>query len=229
MKSRTAVLVAFLSLFLLAGSASAESERELNHLISDASYALVDIATARETNIPDYLLSNCDAIVILPEMYKGGLIIGGSVGKGVISVKSRQTGEWSSPAFIEVVSGSFGWQIGIEKSELVLVIVGRKAVEMFLEDSFKLGADASIAAGPIGRKGQAAVDYKLDNQIYSYSKTKGLFAGISLEGSVVSVLGELNGTYYGSGTTPADILMRQNVQDTGETNNLKRVLNKYIK
>ncbi len=189
----------------------------------DAGTVFQAVLTEKDKEVPEYLLKKADALAIFPGMIKGGFIIGGIGGSGVITIK-KENGEWSSPAFIESAGVSIGWQIGVQKMDIILVIVGKNIVRNMTQGTFKLGVDAAAVAGPVGRKGEAAVGYTLDNGIYSYSHAQGLFLGVSLEGTGISTLDKENSIYYGKSYSSTDILIKTGVPETVATKRLKKII-----
>ncbi|MBU0959930.1 MAG: lipid-binding SYLF domain-containing protein [Proteobacteria bacterium] len=151
-------------------------------------------------------VQNAKAIFIVPQMLKAGFIIGGSGGSGALLSKDMKTGDWSYPAFYTMGSVSFGLQAGGEASEIILMIMTEKGMDSMLTTSFKLGADATVAAGPVGTGVKAAT-----TDILAFARSKGAFAGISIEGAVISPRNKWNESYYGQPTTPADIVIRHMV------------------
>ncbi len=202
---------------------SSKSWNELNGIVYDAGTLYQSILKEGDREIPAYLLKKADALALFPGMMKGGFIIGGMGGSGVIVVK-KEDGTWSSPAFIDSAGVSIGWQIGVQKVDILLVIIGKNIVRNIAEGTFKLGVDAAVAAGPVGRKGEAAVEYSLDNGIYSYSHAQGLFLGVSLEGTGIGVVDEDNTTYYGKALDISDILTSDSVPQSSAVIRLKRIL-----
>jgi lipid-binding SYLF domain-containing protein len=160
-----------------------------------AADVLVDLNRAPETGIPKYLMDRAYGIAVFPHVVKGAFIVGGSWGKGLLSV--RRNGRWEAPIYVELTGGSFGFQIGGEATDLVLVFTDRRGVDSLLSSKVKLGADASVAAGPVGRSAQAGTDVKLNAAVYSYSRSKGLFGGIALDGAVLSLDNSANRKVYG--------------------------------
>jgi lipid-binding SYLF domain-containing protein len=138
-------------------------------------------------------------------IFRAGFIIGGSYGKGVLTVRN-QKGEWSAPLFIELAAGSLGYQIGAQSTDIVLVFKTPRSVEGIVHGTFKLGADAAVAAGPIGRRGEAATDAELKAEILSYARSRGLFAGVSLEGTKLDIDHAANADYYGQSLRAREIL-----------------------
>ena len=167
---------------------------------------LQDLTSAPDKKIPNELLERAEAILVIPHVIKGAFGLGGRYGKGVVSERSA-SGRWSPPAFVEIGGGSFGAQIGVSSTDLVLVFTDRKAVGL-LEDKkdMKLGADASVAAGPIGRTAEAGVNLRLDTAIYAYSRSKGLFAGVALDGAVLDIDHSMNEKVYGASANTKAIL-----------------------
>ncbi len=156
-------------------------------------------------------LKNFKGIIIYPQVLKAGFILGGSGGTGVLLVRDAKTGDWSQPAFYTVGSASFGLQIGGEAAEVIVAAMSQKAIDSLLTTSVKLGGDTSVAVGPYGAG--AATNVTVD--FFTFSKTKGIYAGINLDGSVVGVRTKLNRAYYGKEVTPVDIVVTQKVSNEG--------------
>ena len=156
------------------------------------------------------LLKDAKGVLIVPQMLKGAFVVGASGGNGVLLVRDEKTGRWTGPAFYTLGGGSFGLQIGGEASEVILLAMTDRGINSLLANSFKLGADAGLAAGPVG-VGVSAATANLSADILSFSRSKGLYGGISLEGAVVAVRGDWNDAYYGRNVSPADILVRHEV------------------
>lgn len=163
------------------------------------------------SNIPDAgafieLLRQSEGIAIYPYLIKIGLVIGGQYGEGVVFKRDVTSGRWFGPLFVKLSGLSLGAQIGIQNVGLVLVLMNEDAVKGFMSSNVTLGGNISIAAGPLGRSLSADTDYKLQSSIYSYSVSKGFFAGLSLQGSVIQVDDEINKQFYGSSVSASDIL-----------------------
>lgn len=182
--------VIFLILFAISLFASTQKE-----IIMESISTFDEFTAIPEESIPPKLLSNAKAIAIIPHVIKAGFIVGGRYGKGVLLVKNKK-GFWSDPLFIVLKGGSLGWQIGAQSIDIVLVFKTDESVKNVLNGKITLGADASIAAGPVGRNAEAATDIKLHSEIYSYSRAKGLFAGISLAGAVLELDESLITNFY---------------------------------
>ena len=161
----------------------------------DAAETLREIMKTEDHAIPDYLLERAEGIAVIPNTIKGAFGVGGRGGKGLIS--TRHGNEWSAPLFITIGGASFGLQIGAESSDIILVFTEKKGLASLVEDKVKLGADASVAAGPVGRTAEAGTNVTLDSAIYSYSRSKGLFAGVSLDGTVLDIDDSENEDVYG--------------------------------
>ncbi len=168
-------------------------------------------------SIPHSMLADAQAIAIIPNVVKGGFVIAGRFGRGVLTIKNPD-GAWAAPVFITFTGGSVGWQVGLQSSDVVLVFKNRKGVDKMLTGgSFTLGADASVAAGPVGRQASAGTDIKLNAEIFSYSRARGLFVGAALDGSVVKVDPRAAAAFYQNGTVmpePATQLVSMVARDT---------------
>jgi len=159
-------------------------------------------------------LDHAKGVLIFPQVLKGGFIFGGSGGTGVFMVRDEKTGNWSDPAFYTMGSGTFGLQIGGESAQLVMLAMSQKALDSLLSSSFKLGGDVSIALGPIGGGAKASADIpSVTGDFISFAKSKGLYAGLNLEGAVVAVRDSLNRAYYGKDVRPADIIVAKDVSN----------------
>jgi len=157
---------------------------------------LQEITNIPEGGIPNWLLQKCEALVIIPGVIKAALGFGGRRGHGLI-IHRLPNKKWSSPSFITITGGGFGLQIGGQSTDLVLVVNNQRGYKALMGDKVKLGADASVAAGPVGRSAEAGTDVKLKAEIYAYARGKGLFAGISLDGSALTIDSKANTAFYG--------------------------------
>ncbi len=165
---------------------------------------LNQIMQAPDKAIPRDLLRDAKAVVVIPDMLKVGFVFGGRRGEGLISVKSPN-GTWSNPSFITMTGGSIGFQAGVSSTDVVLVFRTQHGVDSIVRGKFTLGADAAAAAGPVGRTANASTDGQLKAEIYSYSRSRGLFAGVALDGSVLRIDYDANAAVYGAGITPRRI------------------------
>ena len=177
-------------------AATAEDARAQN-----AVRVLTDIQAIPESAIPDKLLDEARAIVVVPDSLKVGLVVGGRRGHGLLSVKSAD-GTWSNPSFVSLTGGSIGFQAGVQSSDIVLVFRSDRGLESIVNGKFTLGADASVAAGPIGRNASTATDGELKAEIWSWSRARGLFAGVALDGAVLAIDDAANEAVYGRDSTP---------------------------
>ena len=211
MFKRNQLLVMAFTFVLLAGSVglrplsakgSAEDERER---VQKATTVLSEIMGVTDGGIPKDLMNRAEAVAVIPHMVKGAFIVGGDYGKGVVS-RRMNNGSWSAPAFLKMGGGSFGFQLGAEATDLVLIFTNRDGVDGLIKGKVKLGADASVAAGPVGRNAQVGTDVLLNSAVLAYSRAKGLFAGIALDGAVVSIDNDANRKVYGHELTADDIL-----------------------
>jgi SH3 domain-containing YSC84-like protein 1 len=182
--------------FLLTSTAFAASTREdLQNRIDAAKVVLDQIMAAKDKTIPSNILKSATCVAVVPSLVKGAFIVGAQYGQGVVTCRTGHG--WSAPVFIRMAGGSFGFQIGGQATDLVLVAVNDRGMQDLLRDKFKIGGDASAAAGPVGRAGQAATDWKMNAELLSYSRAKGIFAGIDLDGTSVSQNKDDTTTYYG--------------------------------
>ena len=191
-------VIASLCFCLLASGAAraASSKSDLQDRIDAAKTVLDQIMQAKDSTIPGGILKQATCIGVVPSMIKGAFVFGAQYGQGVVTCRTGHG--WSGPVFIRMAGGSWGLQIGGQATDLILVAVNDKGFQDLLKSKFKIGADASAAAGPVGRAGQAATDWKMNAELLSYSRNKGLFAGISLDGTSVSQNREDTETYYGA-------------------------------
>jgi len=179
---------------------SAEAAR-----IRDAITVLNDVMAIRESSIPESIVQKAEGIAIFPSTVKAGFIFGGMRGRGILS--ARTPAGWSPPTFMTLTGGSIGLQIGGQATDIVLVIMNRRGLEHFVRNQFKFGADASVAAGPVGRDAQANTDLQLVAEILSYSRARGLFAGITINGSTVRADRDANERFYGRRLDGAQLVL----------------------
>jgi lipid-binding SYLF domain-containing protein len=192
-------------LFVLwVGSASAVTKEE--ERLAKAAQAFDEIMSAPDKGIPGSVLNKADCIVIIPGMKKGGFIVGGRYGKGMVSCRDKAKGAWGAPAMLEMGGGSFGLQIGASAVDVVMLVMERGGMDSLLKDKFTLGGDASVAAGPVGRAATADTDALMSAKILSYSRSKGVFAGLELKGTTLNQDGNANKALYGKEIEARDIL-----------------------
>ena len=189
-----------------------------------ASAKVLNSFVAMKEKIPQKLLQVTEGIIVIPKLLNAGFVVGGKRGKGVAVVK-REDGTWSDPVFITLTGGSIGFQVGVQSIDLVLVFKNRETLEKIGRGSFTLGGDASVTAGPVGRNSSASTDYKLEAEVYSYSRSKGLFAGISLSGSALDVDSKANANFYGEEIDAAAIFSADSTRKSQQAAaNLKTTL-----
>lgn len=200
---RLPCLALLLSASLLSANAVAgpqEDQRARN-----AVRVLSEIQNIPEQAIPDKLLDEGRAVIVIPDTIKAGLVLGGRRGHGLMSVKMAD-GSWSNPVFIKLTGGSIGFQAGVQSSDVILVFRNDRSLDNIVNGKFTLGADAGVAAGPVGRSAAAATDGQLKAEIWSWSRARGLFAGVALDGAVLQIDDAANLDAYGPNTTPRMIL-----------------------
>ena len=194
---------------MLVGStvAPARAQSDQADRVRAATTVLGEIMAAPDKAIPKSVLDKAEAIAVFPSTVKGAFIVGAQRGRGIISVRDRAKGTWSMPAFLTLTGGSFGFQIGGQAADIVLVVQDRRGLENLLRNQFEIGGEASATAGPVGRDASASTDVQLRAQILSYSRSRGLFAGISLKGSAIRQDENANGTFYGTKFKTRDIVL----------------------
>lgn len=196
-----ALLFVLLSSLLPAGNALAQSHEDAR--LITATQVLEELRATPDQNIPTWLLDRAYGVAVIPDVIKGAFIWGGRHGNGALVARDT-AGRFSNPVFISLTGGSFGFQIGAQASDIVLIFASRKSVENFARGDFTLGVSASAAAGPVGRSGEAAAG--LSSEVYSYSRARGLFAGVALDGTALVFDRTANRNFYGHDVTTDDIL-----------------------
>jgi lipid-binding SYLF domain-containing protein len=183
----------------VAGSAFAGATEDAR--ARNAVRVLTDIQAIPESAIPDKLFDEARAVIVVPDSMKVGFVIGGRRGRGLLSVKGAD-GTWSNPAFVTLTGGSIGFQAGVQSSDIVLVFRSDRGLESIVNGKITLGADAGVAAGPVGRNASAATDGEMKAEIWSWSRARGLFAGVALDGAVLAIDDAADEAVYGRDTTP---------------------------
>lgn len=200
--SRIASLsIALASALALTLAAPAHAGPREDEQARNAVRVLDEIQAIPESAIPDKLLDEAKAIVVVPDTIKAGLVLGGRRGHGLMSVRTEDGG-WSDPVFVTLTGGSVGLQVGVQSADIVLVFRSRRGLDTIVNGKFTLGADAGVAAGPLGRNASAATDGQMKAEIWSWSRARGLFAGVALDGAVLSIDDRANESVYGQDTTP---------------------------
>jgi len=177
--------------------------------------------------IPKELLQSCQCIVIVPGMKKAAFIVGANYGRGFMMCRLASGSGWSAPAAIKVEGGSFGFQIGGSETDAVMLVMNSEGVEKLLSSKFTLGADASVAAGPVGRTSSANTDAQMHAQILSYSRARGVFAGVSLDGATLRPDNDANAELYGSEITNREIVSGTKTRKSAPGNRLTADMNRY--
>ncbi|MGI8770655.1 MAG: lipid-binding SYLF domain-containing protein [Acidobacteriaceae bacterium] len=178
----------------LTAFAAASSKTDLRDRVAAANAVIKEISMTPDRGIPDYIVSRATCVGVIPGVKKAAFVVGGSYGQGVVTCRTAHG--WSAPVFIRLAGGSVGFQIGAQSTDLVLVAVNAKGFQDLLKSKFKIGGDAAASAGPVGRNASAATDWKLNSELLTYSRAKGLFAGIDLNGAVVSQNTDDTTTFY---------------------------------
>jgi lipid-binding SYLF domain-containing protein len=198
-----ALLASLAALDALAGA------REEGRLLT-ATEVLEEVQAMPDVRLPDTLLAHAYGIAVVPDVTKVAFIFGGRHGNGVLVVRDKLNGPWSNPCFVALTGGSWGFQAGAQSSDIILVFTTKTGIEGIAGGKLTLGADASVATGPVGRQGSAATDISFNAEIYSYARTRGLFGGIALDGSVISIDRSANAAlYHKSGVTATEIFSGQ--------------------
>ncbi|HSN70390.1 MAG TPA: lipid-binding SYLF domain-containing protein [Steroidobacteraceae bacterium] len=184
------------SFCLIAASAPVSAGERQDARLLTAAQVLDELQQTPDQNVPNWLLDRAYGLAVIPGVIKVGLGIGGRRGKGVLVVR-QEDGTWSNPVFVNLTGGSFGFQVGVQSTDVVLVFMSQASIEGIAGGKITLGADAAVAAGPIGRQTAAATDIGLNAQVYSYSRSSGIFAGVALDGSAITIDDSSNEAFYG--------------------------------
>ena len=223
MKGKSALLAVGLLCLLIPAAALPAQAQEIGR-IAEATLAFQDIMAIPDKTVPEYLLQDAAGIAIIPRVVKVGFIVGGEYGKGLLLVKDEK-GSWSNPIFITLSGGSIGWQLGAQSADVVLVFKTRRSVDSALTDNLTLGVDVAAAAGPLGRRARASTDMQLKAEIYSYSRSRGFFAGLSLDGALIQIDDEANAAFYDEDyISPRDIQARKDFKLPAEAVELKQTI-----
>ena len=190
-----------LALALMVASSGAFAGDREDVRAGEAVRVVEQIQSIPESAIPDRLLDEAKAIVVVPDTIKAGFVFGGRRGLGLMSVKTAD-GTWSNPVFVKLAGASFGLQAGVQSADVILVFRSERGLDSIVNGKVTLGADAGVAAGPVGRNAAAATDGQLKAEIWSWSRARGLFAGIALDGAVLSIDNGANSSTYGNAVTP---------------------------
>lgn len=209
----------------MAGSVGLAAEGlsgKLKSRIDDASAVLIELHTAPDKDVPQELWDRASCVIVIPSLKKAAFVFGGEYGKGLMSC--HRNGSWSAPVFMELEKGSWGLQIGAQSIDLILLVNNERGMKKLLGNKVTLGAEASVAAGPVGRDTRAATDAQMHAEILSYSRTQGLFAGINLSGGVLKPDPDDNEDLYGKPVSAADILTTDKVAAPAATEAFMKAL-----
>ncbi len=198
------IALSFAVMLIFAGVSFADTTPE--DIIRDSISMLSEISSEGDVSTMADTVKTSHAVALIPSMVKAGFLIGGEYGEGLIL--RHENGKWYGPSFYNIGGGSFGLQVGAQSISLLLAVINERGVEAFMSSKTKLGGDFAVAAGPVGRRAEAATDAQVKASIYSYSISKGLFAGVSLEGSVISISVKRNGEYWGGKVTAKEALQK---------------------
>jgi len=217
--------VMVLALLLVSGLAAAKTDHDADvQRVQAAGTVVEEIMAAPDKGVPEEILSSAQCVAVVPSLLKGGFVVGGAYGKGVASC--RTASGWSAPAFFKVEGGSVGFQIGGQAVDLVMLIMNEAGMRNLLASKFKLGADASVAAGPVGRHAEGATDWKMRAEVLTYSRARGVFAGVSLNGAVIKQDKDDTRAFYGR-MVPFRTLLTGAAPAPDEAKPLLSVLSKY--
>ena len=206
------VLISLVVLLSTTAALAGDRENDVDRLQSGAT-VIKEIMSAPDAGVPDEIINNAKCIAVIPSMLKAAFGVGGAYGKGVASCRTEKG--WSAPAFFSLKGGSFGFQIGGQAADIVMLIMNDEGMNNLLASKFKLGADASVAAGPVGRHADASTDWKMRAQVLTYSRTRGIFAGISLNGAVITQSKDDTRDFYGR-MVPFRTILRGNIDSPKE-------------
>src|SRR4030095_2503225 len=174
--------------------------------VSDATTVMSEMVGAVDKGVPTSIMEKAEGVAVFPGLIKAGLGLGGQRGHGILSARDKKSGTWSSPAFLTITGGSIGAQIGVQSIDLILIVNDQRGLQQLVKNQFKVGAGASVAAGPVGRDASAATDMQMRAQILSYSRTRGLFAGVTLEGATFKQDRDANERFYGTAYRTSQII-----------------------
>jgi lipid-binding SYLF domain-containing protein len=215
----TALIVSLASGVLAADKATDER-------LAKAARAFEEIMSAPDRGIPGGVLDKTECVVVVPGMKKGAFIIGGSFGRGAVTCRGKDKAGWGAPAMVELGGGSVGFQIGGEETDVVMLVMDRAGMDSLLKSKFTLGGDASVAAGPVGRESAAETDVAMRAKILSYSRSRGVFAGVSLKGITLHQDEDANKAVYGK-QLQADVILGGTVATPAAAKPLNDVLTRY--
>jgi lipid-binding SYLF domain-containing protein len=216
------MLTAFAAVAVMQAVPASASAREEARLI-ECSGVLEELFAQRDTSIPDRLMARAYGIAVIPNVVKVAAVIGGRRGSGAMVVRDAN-GKFSDPIMVSLTGGNVGWQIGVQSTDIVLVFTTAKGIEGITDGKLTLGADASVAAGPVGRAASAATDQNFSAEVYSYSRNRGLFAGVALDGSILNIDSKSNKSLYGKSAPASDIIAGTITTDADAASRFERAI-----
>lgn len=220
-------LLAMAFFIQLCGTAFAGVSSKVQDRFTRSEQVLEEMTHTADKSLPKGMLDKSRCVAVVPSLKKGGLGVGARFGHGFVTCRRGGTGAWGPVSSFKIAGGNFGFQIGLQSVDVILLFVNQRGVEKLLKDQFTLGGDASIAAGPVGRTSEAGTDVALRSEIYSYARSRGLFAGIALDGARMYPDGDVNKDLYGREIKPEDILITPKVGIPAAAQRLIGVLDKY--
>ncbi len=219
--TRLVAISAILTITAITLPVTLRAQADQAERIRHATTVLDEIMGAADQAVPSGVLEKAEAVAVFPSTIKGGFILAAHRGKGVLSARDPKTGAWSLPAFLTVTGGSVGAQVGGQSIDLVLVVMNRRGLENLLQNQFKIGADGSVTAGPVGRSAEASTDIQLRAEILSYSRARGLFAGVSLNGAAIRQDRDANEAFYGDPFRTRAIVLDGRAKPQGHTEDIE--------
>jgi len=216
MRTRVSLLSLITCVALSLGATAAHAQAREQGKLLVAAQVLDELRATRDQFIPDRLLERAYGIAVVPDVTKVAFVAGGRRGKGVLVVRDKD-GRFTNPIFITITGGSFGWQAGVQSTDIVLVFTTREGIEGITDGKMTLGADASVAAGPVGRQASAATDASFTAEVYSYSRNRGLFAGVALDGSALTIDKGANREFYDKQSVTATDIINGTVHSDSES------------
>jgi lipid-binding SYLF domain-containing protein len=210
----------------LSARAADEDKAKIAERLTSSSQVIEEIMATPDKAIPGGILAGASCVVVIPSFKKGAFVVGAQYGQGVATCRTP-SGKWSAPVCVQLTGGSFGFQIGGQATDLVLIAMNKQGLQAMLKNKVKLGADAAASAGPVGRNAQAGTDWKLNAEFLSYSRSKGLFAGIDLDGTVLSQNQDGTTALYGS-AIPYNTILEGNAATPPEARPFVRTVAKYF-
>ena len=223
---KTLIFLAGAVLSTTLASAQPSAPNEVDR-VQDAAVVLSELASAPDKAIPRAVLERAEAIAVFPGLKKAGFVVGGQWGRGMIAVRDA-SGHWSAPAFLRLAGGSFGAQIGAQEVDLVLVVMNKRGVDNLLRNEFKIGGEASATAGPVGREASASTDLQMRAEILSYSRSRGLFAGATINGASVAEDKDANAKFYGQPYTSQEVVAGKVSSTPATVKTFADALSRYV-